>query len=67
MRAWRVKLVRNDGSPVRLRDALLRYFAALLSWAPLGLGFLLILVDPQHLAWHDRLSGTRLVMLKKPR
>jgi len=66
MRAWRVKVVRKDGSPITLRDALLRYFAALLSWAPLGLGFLWILVDPQRLAWHDRLSGTRLVMLEKP-
>ena len=66
MRAWRVKLVRKDGLPISLRDALLRYFAALLSWAPLGAGFLWILVDPQRLAWHDRLSGTRLVMLSRP-
>jgi uncharacterized RDD family membrane protein YckC len=65
MRAWRVRLVRKDGLPITLRDALLRYFAAILSWVPLGLGFWWILVDPQRLAWHDRLSGTRLVLLNK--
>jgi len=32
MRAWRVRLVRDDGSPLRLRDALVRFFAAILSW-----------------------------------
>ena len=34
--------------------------AAILSWAPLGLGFLWQLWDKDKLAWHDRLSGTRL-------
>jgi len=66
MRAWRVRLVGGDGLPVTLRAALLRYGTAILSWAPLGLGFWWILVDPQRLAWHDRLSNTRLVMLRKP-
>ena len=66
MRAWRVTLLRKDGLPVTLKDAVLRYFAAILSWAPLGLGFWWILADPQRLAWHDRLSGTRMVMLHKP-
>jgi uncharacterized RDD family membrane protein YckC len=65
MRAWRLKLVSRDGDSVTLGTAMLRYFAALLSWIPLGLGFLWILVDPERLAWHDRLSGTRLLLLPK--
>lgn len=65
MRAWRIRLVRSDGTPVRLGDALLRLAAAALSWAALGLGFLWIWLDRDGLAWHDRLSGTRLVMLEK--
>jgi uncharacterized RDD family membrane protein YckC len=65
MRAWRVRLVSAQGLPVELRRALLRYFAAILSWAPLGLGFWWVLADPKRLAWHDRLSGTRMVMLEK--
>ncbi len=61
MRAWGLKLVSRDGGPVTVGRTVLRFFAALLSWAACGLGFLWILVDPERLAWHDRLSGTRLV------
>ncbi len=61
MRAWRIRVLRYDGTPLRLTDTLARFAAALLSWACLGAGFLWILVDPQKLAWHDRLSKTRLV------
>ena len=66
MRAWRVRVVRDDGSPLRVRDAVVRFFAAVLSWGALGLGFLWILVDREKRAWHDRLSRTRLVVLEKP-
>jgi uncharacterized RDD family membrane protein YckC len=62
MRAWRLKVVREDGGVVGWRDALRRHLAALLSCLTLGLGFLWILVDPQGLAWHDRLSKTRLIV-----
>ncbi len=68
MQAWRLCLVRrDDGGPVDLRLALLRYLAALLSWASLGLGFLWSLVDRDRLAWHDRLSGTQLVVIPRRR
>lgn len=62
MRAWKLRLVAADGRPPGWGRALLRFAAALLSWAALGLGFLWVLVDRERLAWHDRLSGTRLVM-----
>jgi len=65
MRAWRLQAIRTDGQPLTWRDALLRYFSSLLSWAIAGLGFLWILVDSDKLAWHDRLSKTRLVMTAK--
>jgi uncharacterized RDD family membrane protein YckC len=42
-----------------------RLAAAALSWLALGLGWLWILVDPQRRAWHDRLSGTRVVLVGK--
>jgi uncharacterized RDD family membrane protein YckC len=63
MRAWRLKVVRMDGSPVRWGDALKRHLAALLSCLTLGLGFLWVLIDSNGLAWHDRLSGTRLIRI----
>jgi len=65
MRAWRLQAVRDDGQPLTWRDALLRYFSALLSLAAVGLGFFWILIDHDKLAWHDRLSKTRLVMTAK--
>ena len=67
MRAWRLMVVRDDGTPLTLGDALKRFAAALLSWAALSIGFLWSLFDAEKLTWHDRLSGTRLVMLEKPK
>lgn len=64
MRIWRLRVVRGDGSGLGLGDALLRLAAALLSWAALGLGFVWAWVDREGLAWHDRLSGTRLVSVE---
>jgi uncharacterized RDD family membrane protein YckC len=61
MRAWRLRVERFDRSALDWPDALARAAAAMLSWAACGLGFLWALVDPQQLAWHDRLSRTRLV------
>ena len=65
MRAWRLRVVGADRRPLSWRQASGRFFAAALSWACLGVGFLSILFDEQRLAWHDRLSGTRLILLAK--
>lgn len=62
MRAWKLRIEGHDGRPPGWRPALLRFFFALLSWGALGLGYLWVLVDRDRLAWHDRLSGTRLVL-----
>jgi len=63
MRAWRIRVVAEAGAPLSWRLAGRRFAWALLSWGMAGLGFLWSLVDPQRLAWHDRLSGTRLISL----
>jgi uncharacterized RDD family membrane protein YckC len=65
MRAWRLQLVRADGGPVRWSQTLRRFAGAALSVAAFGLGFLWVLVDPQRLTWHDHLSGTRVILLKR--
>jgi uncharacterized RDD family membrane protein YckC len=67
MRAWRLKVVSADGGAVTWKAAGQRLAAACLSAALLGLGFLWVLVDRDRQAWHDRLSGTRLVVLPKRR
>lgn len=61
LRAWKLRIVGPGGHPPGWGRGLLRFAAAILSWLPLGLGFLWVLVDRDRLAWHDRLSGTRLV------
>jgi uncharacterized RDD family membrane protein YckC len=65
MRAWRLRLVDAHGASPGWPRALLRFGAACLSWAALGLGFLWVLVDRERLAWHDRLSGTRLIRVRR--
>jgi uncharacterized RDD family membrane protein YckC len=63
MRSWKLGLCRLDGGPVSWRCALLRFMAAGLSWAFLGLGFFWCLWDKDGLCWHDHLSKTRLYKL----
>lgn len=65
MRAWRLKLLSRDGGKASLQQALVRCTGALLSILVLGLGYLWVLIDRDGLSWHDRLSGTRLVMVEK--
>lgn len=62
MRAWRLRLVRADGGPLRLRDALARLAWAAICLAPVSL--LWILIDRDRLTWYDRLSHTRIVRLR---
>jgi uncharacterized RDD family membrane protein YckC len=63
LRSWRLRLVRLDGGTITWRHAFKRFASAILSWLPLGLGFLWAIFDREKLAWQDRLSGTRLVRL----
>ncbi len=65
MQSWRLQLQTDNGGKVSFRAASIRFFAALLSWMPLGLGFLWSLWDADRLTWHDRISGTRIVYYPK--
>jgi uncharacterized RDD family membrane protein YckC len=65
LRTWRLRLVAGDGGAVTWVQAVRRFLAAIVSWLCLGLGFLWVLVDREKLAWHDRFSGTRLILLSK--
>lgn len=59
MRAWRLRLRSSGGEPLNWRHAGLRFAAAWLSLAVLGLGFLWPLVSVERVTWHDLLAGTR--------
>jgi uncharacterized RDD family membrane protein YckC len=65
MLAWRLRVQRPDGSALAWRDALIRLAGACVSLAALGLGYFWIWIDREKLAWHDRWSGTRVVVLPK--
>lgn len=65
MQSWGLQLETTDGQRPSIGRASVRFLAALLSWAPAGLGFLWQLWDPDRLTWHDRISGTRIVHYPK--
>jgi uncharacterized RDD family membrane protein YckC len=67
MLAWRLRVQRPDGSALTWRDALIRLAGACVSLAALGLGYWWIWADRDQLAWHDRWSGTRVVVVPKKR
>ena len=60
MRTWRLRVQKVDGSPVDMKTSVLRFFSALA-----GLGLLWIPFDRDKRALHDRLAGTRVVLLTK--
>lgn len=60
MQSWRLRVETPAGEIPGIGAAGLRFFASILSWLPLGLGFFWQLWDKDGLTWHDRLSGTRL-------
>ncbi len=65
MLAWRIRAQSRDGSPMSIRQALLRFLCAWPSFFLFGLGYLWLYFDPQGDAAHDRLSRTRVVRLPR--
>ena len=61
MRSWRLRLVGTGTNGASWRQALVRFLGACFSWIAFGAGFFWMLVDPERLTWHDRISGTRIV------
>lgn len=66
MQSWRLQLETLAGGHPAFTTATLRFFAAIVSWLPCGLGFLWQLWDKDKLTWHDRISKTRIVYHPKP-
>ena len=63
MKSWRLRVETLDGETPDVTRSLLRFAAGLLALLPAGLGLLWMLVDRDQRAWHDRLTGTRVVLL----
>jgi uncharacterized RDD family membrane protein YckC len=67
MRAWRLRTLTDSGKPLQVAQGVARFCWGLVAWAPFGLGVLWLYADPAHLAVHDRLSRTRVVVLARSR
>ncbi len=66
MQAWRIQVVDDlTGNNISAQQGYIRFFAAFVSAAVFGLGYLWILIDKEKKSWHDHASGTRLVLLPK--
>ena len=61
--AFGVRVVNRAGRPVTTSTALVRAVGYLVSVLPLGLGVVLMFLDTERRALHDRLAGTRVLMV----
>jgi uncharacterized RDD family membrane protein YckC len=64
MLAWRLRVQSLDGHGLTLRQALLRFIGATLSFATLGIGYLWMLIDPGRRTWPDMLSATEVFLVR---
>ena len=62
MRAWRIKLVTDNASEIKLAHCVKRYLTGTLLF---GVTLLYVLVDKQRRALHDRLSDTLIIIKNK--
>lgn len=65
MRAWRLRVVADDGGALPWPRTLLRFGAALLSLGALGLGFLCCLWRRDRRGWHDLVAASQVQRLPR--
>ncbi|MDT8397749.1 MAG: RDD family protein [Pseudomonadales bacterium] len=63
MHAWHIKIQNADGSPLSLKQCLIRFLVAPLSLACLGLGYFYMFFNEQRASVQDRLSRSQVVLL----
>jgi uncharacterized RDD family membrane protein YckC len=66
MRAWRIRVVRDDGAPLGWPRAVARFAAGLVAALPAGLGLWWSGFDAHKRGWHDRWTRTRVVRAAAP-
>ena len=65
MQTWRIRLIDGEAETLTLGRALQRYLLASAGLLFLGAGFVWALFDREGLFLHDRLLGTRLVLVAR--
>ncbi len=58
MKVRQLLVVTRDDAPLDLRGACSRGLGYFISILPMMLGFVWVLIDPEHLSWADKVSGT---------
>ena len=61
-----LRVVRSDGAPLTLTNAIMRYLGVLLSGAAFGIGFIWVAFDANKQGWHDKIAGTYVVHVEAP-
>lgn len=67
MKTWRLRLVTREGTPLTAGHAIRRYVFALAGIALGGAGFVWALFDRDRQFLHDRLAGTRIIVVPAAR
>jgi len=65
MIAWRIRVVATDNSNLDVKHGLIRFFAAWPCFWLLGLGYLYLYLDSDGDAVHEKISGSKTVLLPK--
>lgn len=65
MKTWRIRIVMESGAPLTFLQALQRLLLTAACLLPAGIGFWWALWDKDGQFLHDRLAGSRMVLLEK--
>ena len=65
MMAWRLRVQTPEGGRITYLMSIKRFLMAGVSMLLCGLGYLAMLLGDEHLTWHDRVSGTQVILLPK--
>ena len=60
---FKMRIIKKDGSPIGLRDSILRFVGQILAIALCFLGFLMIAWDGRKQGLHDKIAGTYVVRI----
>jgi uncharacterized RDD family membrane protein YckC len=60
-RIMHIRVVKADGMPLSIPDALLRVFGYYVGRISLGLGYLWAVFDANNQAWHDKMANTYVI------
>ena len=58
MMVLKIKITKENGKKITYQDAILRYFASILSGIVLLLGYLWMIWDSKKQTWHDKIAKT---------